>query len=107
MTVCTLSFPNYGPIISKLKDNVERQKQFMKDTKANTPNFGNLGKEEVDELKVGYQFHQLIPVEILIMSMPVQSRLYKYYTFILQNAAEKIRQSLYDPKKVSHFHNQY
>ena len=51
MTVCTLSFPNYGPIISKLKDNVERQKQFMKDTKAN-PNFGNLGKEEIDELKV-------------------------------------------------------
>ena len=36
----------------------------MKDTKAK-PNFGNLGKEEVDELKVGYQFHQLIPVEIL------------------------------------------
>ena len=64
MTVCTLSFPNYGPIISKLKNNFNIQKQFMKDTKAK-PNFGNLGKEEVDELKVGYQFHQLIPVEIL------------------------------------------
>ena len=75
----------------------------MKDTKAK-PNFGNLGKEEVDELKVWFQFHQLIPVEILNIFMSVQSRLYKDYTIYLQNAAEKIRQSLYDPKKVSHFH---
>ena len=51
MTVCALSFPNYGPIISKLKDNFNIQKQFMKNAKAK-PNFGNLGKEEVDELKV-------------------------------------------------------
>ena len=36
--------------------------------------------------------------------MPVQSKLYNDYTIYLQNAAEKIRQSLYDPKKVSHFH---
>ena len=65
----------------------------MKDTKAK-PNFGNLGKEEVDELKVWFQFHQLIPVEILNIFMPVQSRLYKDYTIYLHNAAEKIRQTL-------------
>ena len=52
MTVCILSFPNYGAIISKLKNNVDIQKQFMKETKANTPNFGALGKEEADALKV-------------------------------------------------------
>ena len=44
MTVCTLSFPSYGFILHKLKNNIQNQKEFVEDL---TKNANKLEKEDV------------------------------------------------------------
>ena len=52
MTVCTLSFPNFGEMARKIQDVEKSQKEFHKDLLRRAPKLEKNYKENLEEFRV-------------------------------------------------------